>query len=166
MMDYDSQLRLQACLDGELEAREAAEFEARLTKDPEAQALLEELKMTRGVLAGFEAGVKLPESPEFFWSKIRREIEREPRHAAESRGASLFAGWRRWLAPAAGAVAAGMAALLLLAPSKKQGPEVETSLADAGAFTYYDFAARTTLVWLSYPAEEELAANEEGDTLE
>jgi anti-sigma factor RsiW len=164
MMDYESQLRLQACLDGELAAQEAAQFEERLANDPEAQALLGELRMTRTVLAGFEAGVKLPESPEFFWSKIRREIEREPRSVGDPRRGSLFAAWRRWLVPA-GAMAAGMAAVLLIGRSE-QGPETQTSLTDSGAFTYHDFAARTTLVWLSYPAEEELGGGEEADTLD
>jgi negative regulator of sigma E activity len=163
MMDYHSQLKLQAWLDGELAAREAAQLDERLAKDPEAQALLGELKMTRGVLAGFEAGVKLPESPEFFWSKILREIERQPRRVAPSRRASVFAGWQRWLAPL-GAVAATMAVVLLIARSE-QGPQTVTSLADSGAFTYHDFAARTTLVWLSYPADEE-AGGSQADTVE
>jgi anti-sigma factor RsiW len=162
MMDSDSQLKLQACLDGELAAQEVPHCEARLAKDPEAQALLAELKMTREVLAGFEAGVKLPEPPEFFWSKIQREIQREPKPVAASRRASLFAGWRHWLAPA-GAMAAATAALLLIA-RPDPGLKIETSLADSGAFTYYDFAARTTLVWLSYPADE--AEGREPDTLE
>ena len=42
MMDYDSQLKLQACLDGELAAQEVPELEARLAEDSEAQALLAE----------------------------------------------------------------------------------------------------------------------------
>jgi anti-sigma factor RsiW len=164
MMDYDSQLKLQACLDGELEAQEAPHIEARLATDPEAQALLAELKMTTAALAGLEAEVRLPESPEFFWSKIQREIARAPRPIAASRWASVFAGWRRWLVPAGATAAAVLAALLLAQP--KQGPETETSLADSGAFTYYDFSARTTLVWLSYPADDELASNQEPDALE
>ncbi len=162
MMDYDSQLKLQACLDGELAAQEVPDFEARLAQDPEAQALLTEPNMTRRVLAGFEAEVKLPESPGLFWSKIRREIQREPKPVAASRWAPVFARWQRWLVPG-GAMAAAMAAVLLIA-RPAQGPEIETSLADSGAFTYHDFAARTTLVWLSYPAED--VEGQEPDTLE
>lgn len=172
MMDYDSQLKVQARLDGELAAQEVPELEARLAEDSEAQALLAELEMTRGALAGFEAGVKLPESPELFWSKIQREIRREiqreiqrgPKPAGASRWASVFAGWQRWLAPV-GAVAGVMAAVLVIGRSER-APEVETSLADSGAFTYHDFAARTTLVWLSYPADNELVDSEEPDTLD
>ena len=161
MMDYDLQLKLQAFLDGELSAPEAAQLEARLAKDAQAQALLAELKMTTAALAGFETGVKLPEPPEFFWSKIRREIEREPKPVRASRWAPVFAGWRRWLAPA-GALAAGVAAALLVTRSEPT-PAVETSLADSGAFTYYDSPARTTLVWFSYPADEALVASREAE---
>jgi hypothetical protein len=32
--------------------------------------------------------------------------------------------------------------------------EVEFALADAGAFTYRDYSAGTTLVWFSYPADK------------
>jgi len=38
--------------------------------------------------------------------------------------------------------------------------EIETALADAGAFTYRDYSAGTTLVWLSYPADTEVAEND------
>jgi hypothetical protein len=31
---------------------------------------------------------------------------------------------------------------------------VEFALADAGAFTYRDYSAGTTLVWFSYPADK------------
>ena len=165
MMDYDLQLKLQAWVDGELTAREAAGLERRFANDPEAQGLAAELRMTSAALAGFEEGIMLPEPPELFWSRIRRQIELEPRRLAPRDREPLLAGWRRWLAPAA-ALAAGLAAVLLLARSDQQ-PHVETALADTGAFTYYDFPARTTLVWLSYPAEEEqAAASQEGETLD
>ena len=42
----------------------------------------------------------------------------------------------------------------------------ETALADPGAFTYRDYASGTTLVWLSYPAENELADDQEAYTVE
>ena len=162
MMDYDLQLKVQACLDGELPAQELPQFHARLAGDVEAQALLAELKMTAGMLAGLEEAIKLPQPPDFFWSKVQREIQRQPNPGAARGRASVFAGWRRWLVPA-GAMAAAMAAVLLTARPSQQ-PQVETSLADAGAFTYHDFDARTTLVWLSYPADD--AQSQEPDALE
>ena len=161
MIDYDLQLKLQAFLDGELRAQEVSQLEALLAKDAQAQALLAELKMTTAAMAGFETGVKLPESPEFFWSKVRREIERQPKPVAASRWAPVFAGWRRWLAPV-GALAAAVAAVLLITRAGPV-PAFETSLADSGAFTYYDSPARTTLVWFSYPADEALVASREAE---
>src|SRR6266702_2258506 len=74
MMDYDAQLKLQAYLDGELPEAEARAVATWLARDREAVALLAELRATRKALAGFEAGIRLPESGEFFWSKIQRAI--------------------------------------------------------------------------------------------
>ena len=44
--------------------------------------------------------------------------------------------------------------------------EIETALADSGTFTYRDYSAGTTLVWLSYPADTEVAENDEMGTVE
>src|SRR5579859_1055327 len=102
-MDYEAQLRVQAYLDGELPEGEARQVANRLAQDREAVALLAELRQTRQALAGFEAGIRLPESEEFYWSKIKRQIEREQPAEAPARAASLWAvRLRRWLMPAAG----------------------------------------------------------------
>ena len=77
MMDYDSQLKLQAYLDGELPENEAREVAGWVAKDREAVALLSELKATRQAMADFEIGIKLPESREFYLSKIARQIQVE-----------------------------------------------------------------------------------------
>jgi hypothetical protein len=44
--------------------------------------------------------------------------------------------------------------------------EAETALADAGTFTYRDFSARATLVWLTYPAENEVAGEDPIGTMD
>ncbi len=81
-MNEEQQLKLQAWLDRELPDAEARQVEAWIASDPEAARLRAELENTRHALAGFEAGVRLPETREFYWSKIAREIERqEPRPA-------------------------------------------------------------------------------------
>jgi anti-sigma factor RsiW len=169
-MDYDAQLRLQAFLDGELaeaEAREAAEWVAR---NREAAAMLEELRNTCNALAGSEEAIQLPESREFFWSKVQREIQRLEAPAPKSAPTSLFASWRRFLVPASGLALVFVAALWLIQPVGQSGRteagDIETSLADAGAFTYRDYSAGTTLVWLSYPADNEIAESDEMDTVE
>jgi len=157
MMDYDRQLKLQAYLDGELSEAEAREIGNWLARDREAVALHTELRNTRQALTGFEVGIELPESREFFWSKIEREIERQA--PPEPARHSWLAGWRRVLVPA-GAIAALALAALVVTKSGSEGTPLEASLADPGAFTYRDDSARTTLVWLSYPAENELADSE------
>ena len=73
-MNLEFELKLQALLDGELPEREAAEVEARVKADPQAQALLDELRMTTTALRGNELERALPETREFFWSKIERTI--------------------------------------------------------------------------------------------
>jgi anti-sigma factor RsiW len=156
MTDYDLQLKVQARLDGELSPRQARRLDAQLAQDPEAQALLAELQATTAALAAAGQDLKLPEDPQFFWSKIEREIQRQPLAVPSPWRASWLAKWR-WALPPAAALA-GLVAYLALRPVG--GPEMETALADTGAFTYHDFAAGTTLVWFSYPAEEEPADEE------
>lgn len=74
-MNAESMLKLQSWVDGELPEAEANQVAQWVANDREAQALAEELKMTRGVLAGNELSPALPESREFYWSKIERAIE-------------------------------------------------------------------------------------------
>lgn len=169
-MDDKTQLQLQAWLDGELPEAEARKVAAQAAQDREAAALAEELRHTRQALAGFEAGIRLPESREFYWSKIAREIER--REAAPPEPAPRefsFALLRRWLAPASALALVVIAGLLLVRPPAPAGrsaeAESETALADAGVFTYRDYAAGATLVWLSYPADNEVADGSDLGTL-
>lgn len=162
-MDTDIQLKLQAYLDGELPEAEAREMANLLARDREAVALHTELRNTRQALVGFEIGVELPESREFFWSKIEREIERLEPTASEPTPAPWFASLRRFLVPTAGIALLLMAGLLAFNPTSQRASEMET--ADSGAFTYHDDAAGATLVWLSYPAESEVANSGDSDTI-
>ena len=168
-MDFDAQLKLQAFLDGELPEGEASKVADWLARDREAAALLEELRNTRGAMAGFEAGVQLPESREFFWSKVQREIQRREAPAPKSAPTPLLALLRRFLVPASALAVILVAGAVLIRPA---GPfdhahtaGIETALADAGAFTYHDYSAGATLVWLSYPADNEVAENDELGTV-
>jgi anti-sigma factor RsiW len=169
-MDYNAQLKLQALLDGELPEAEAKEATNWLARDREAAALLEELRNTHAALAGFEAQVRLPESREFFWSKIQREIQRLETPTPTPTLVSLFGWCRRWLVPASAVAMVLTAGLVLTRPTGPLGhttaAEIETALADARAFTYRDYSAGTTLVWLSYPADNETADNDEMGAVE
>jgi len=162
--------QVSAFLDGELpegEAREAAEWVAR---DREAAAMLEELRHTREALAGFETGTQLPESREFFWSKVQREIQRRETPAPELARTPLFSVLRRFLVPASALALVFAATVMVIRPAGPlggtAGTEIETALSDSGAFTYRDYSAGTTLVWLTYPADNEDAESDEIGTLE
>lgn len=160
-MNEDQQLRLQAFFDGELPEKDAREVAAWVAREAPATDLLAELRNTRQALAGFEPGLKLPESREFYWSKIEREIRRLEPLPSVTRSASVFTLLRRFLVPAS-----AVAALVLIATvaglqwgrfGVSAAPETEMMSADAATFTYQDDANGTTLVWLSYPAEREFA---------
>jgi anti-sigma factor RsiW len=170
-MEHEAQLKLQAFLDGELPEAEANKVAQWLNQDRDAAALAAELRQTHDALAGFETGVRLPESREFFWSKIERDIRRSeaPRPVSEPAGISFLARLRRFLAPATAVALVVMAGLIVTrqdSSSLSSGAEMETALSDAGAFTYRDFNAGATLVWLSYPAENDLAGDDDIGTVE
>jgi anti-sigma factor RsiW len=168
-MDYDSQLKLQALLDGELPEVEASKVAQWLARDPEAAALSEELRNTRTALAGLETGIQLPESREFFWSKVQRDIQRLETPAAKPASVPLSALLRRFLVPASAIAMVVIAGVMLTRPGPSgltPAAEIETALADSGAFTYRDYSAGATLVWLSYPADTEVADNDEMGTVE
>ena len=169
-MDYDAQLKLQALLDGELSEAKASEVTESLAREREAAALLQELRNTRAALAGFETGIQLPESREFFWSKVQREIERLETPAPKPAATPLFALLRRFLVPASAIAVLVISVLVLNRPARPGGltpaAEIETALADSGAFTYRDYSAGTTLVWLSYPADTEAVDDDEMGTVE
>ena len=112
-MNNDLELKLQAWLDGELSAAEAEKMQRLASEDPEAGRLVAEL---RGVSSAFfqaEPKIVFPETREFYWSKIQRQIRREA--AVPPVRATSWAGYvRRWLAPVAGAGAVAAALLLAL----------------------------------------------------
>ena len=169
-MDWEAQLKLQAFLDGELPEAEAREMAGKLAGEPESAALAAELRQTRALLAGFEEGIRLPESREFFWSKIERGIAHAEKTAPASAANPWMARFRRFLVPATAMALLTIAGFVATRQNGSSylpgGGETETALADPGAFTYHDYASGTTLVWLSYPAENELAHDEEAVTVE
>jgi len=95
-------LKLQAWVDGELPASEAARVAELVRTDTAATALAAELRMTRSFLAGNEPEVTLPESREFHWSKIRRAIERAEAEPSARESLPWLAAVRRFLVPVSG----------------------------------------------------------------
>jgi anti-sigma factor RsiW len=152
MMDHDIELRLQAFLDAELEAGRTTEVTALLSRDPAARALFEELKTTKALLGANEPQVQVPESRDFYWSKIAREIQRRT-GADPTRRAPHPVAWLRWLIPVS---AVGLLALLLavsafLGSSTRfaTAPEIENALDDTSAISFHDASEGMTVVWVS-----------------
>jgi len=102
MMNDELILKLQAWVDGELPASEAARVAELVRTDTAAAALAAELRMTRGFLTGNEPEVKLPESREFHWSKIQRAIERAEAEPSARESLPWLAAVRRFLVPVSG----------------------------------------------------------------
>jgi anti-sigma factor RsiW len=155
-VNLESQLNLQAYLDGELPAGERRRVEASLAADAAARGLLAELEQTCRALKGNELPAPLGESREFYWSQIRRQIEHSERGDRPAASASGWSYLRRWLVPAAGVAATLLVLLVAVNPwAGGRGVAVETALTDSGALTYRDHARGITLVWFSYPGETE-----------
>src|SRR5256885_11825510 len=135
-MNRESALKVQAYLDGELNARERAKTEHLLQQDPSAQALASELKSTQQLLAAHQPVYSLPEPKDFFWSKVAREIDRVSAASAPSEAPARWAApaWLRWTIPAA--ACALIVSLLLLAKSPRtaplalSAPDTEEAIAD------------------------------------
>ena len=150
MIDQEFQFKLQALLDGELSDREAAEVQRRVAGDSQAGLLAAELKNTSATLKGNESELKLPESREFFWSKIEREIERQEKAlAADSRPVARHWWTLRRLAPV-GAIGAlcCLLILMLVQPGKSVAAgEMELASDDMGAYSFRDQQEKMTIVW-------------------
>jgi len=157
-MNEEQQLRLQAFLDGELPEREARAVAAWVESDPAAADLLVELKAIRQALAGSEPAVSLPESREFFWSRIARDIEAGERRETAAGPAGFR--WQHLLWPI-GATALCVAVVLLQNPFATTerpvasiAPDADTPIVEAmqpgsDATTYRNESDGTTLVWFS-----------------
>ena len=169
-MDFDTQLKLQSFLDGELPEDEAREVASMIARDEEARALHAELKNTRNAVKGSKTNVQLPESREFFWSKIERDIQRLEPAREEAPSVPLFERLRRLLMPVSAVAVIIMVGLLtynqVVLPGRTSSTETDMAMADSGAFTYRDYSSGMTLVWLPYPAENDLAQNNSPATIQ
>jgi anti-sigma factor RsiW len=161
-MNLEQQLKLQALLDGELPESEAREILAWTQRDSAAAALLAELRNTRAAMAKSGPHLSLPESREFFWSKIEREIQRLEPQAASAPKVSIFTVLRRLLLPASAVATVAIAVMIAHFNFLNNAPKavvedvadadtttVETTLANSDATTYRDASEGTTLVWFS-----------------
>jgi len=153
-MKFDQELKIQAYLDGELSPRESREVQAWLATDSEAQALLTELKLTRSALVGNEPEVKLPESREFYWSKIERQIEAEAPAEAAAR-IPFWLAWRRYFAPVAGVAIVAVLAVFSIRvvdvpeDANSYMAEVENLSEHSSSISFRSQSENMFVVWVS-----------------
>jgi anti-sigma factor RsiW len=164
-MDIETELKLQAYLDGELPEAEARQVAKLLAQDQEAVLLLGELRNTRQAIKGSEAIVQLPESREFYWSKIQREIERLDRPQRVEQKQPFIFRLQRFLVPVTGAVAVAVfLAITLFGNSGSTLGETELATEDMGAITFR--SEGMTTVWLYDRGDSELSDDLAPDSVE
>jgi anti-sigma factor RsiW len=175
-MNEDQLLQLQAWIDGELPEEEARRVQALLSTNPEAEAIVAELKTTKGFLAGNEPALRVPETREFYWSKISREIERTEAAEVATRtpapAPSWLLAWRRFLVPVSSlAMVAFLSVLSLnLYQRAQQDPlqhlvEVENLDETIGSISYKSQSENMFVVYL-YNKEQNTETEDDFDAFE
>lgn len=163
----NTELQLQALLDGELDAREVRGIEALLAQDAQSAALMQELKWTKGALVGIEAEVALPETREFFWSKVERAIAIEEKQAATVPAERSW--WLKFLYPATG-LAAMVAVMLVVSGGRTtDGADTESVPEDVNAISFRSESEKMSVVYVAdengnfSPVSEEVKNAPEAD---
>lgn len=153
-MTLETQLKLQAWLDGELPPADFRDVLRLVERNPQASALVRELQLTRQWLAAGESLRPVPETREFYWSQIARHLP--PRSLAATALGRPQPAWHRWLAWLAPSVAVlvllGVWLHPRLAPSQRAAvhpAEIETPPEDLGTFTFRSDTEQMTVVWVN-----------------
>ncbi len=157
MNENETELKVQALVDGELTGREAEDLRARIETDDGLRELHARLTVMRGLMTGAELPRTLPESGDFHWNKIAQSIEREERQAKHMARPASGANWLlRWVLPLAGI------ACLVLVLSLQQTTmpdldillgsdhELELSIEDIDVMTFNTGDDTMSVVWLDY----------------
>src|SRR3954466_179364 len=166
-MNQDQELKIQAYLDGELNEGEARQVEQLLASDVQAKDLAAELRITASYLKGNESQIALPETREFYWSKIAREIERQETVPAETPRLPFWVAWRRFIAPLAGVAAVTMLALVAMqfgGLGLDEGPnghlaEIENLSEHASSLSFRSQKENMFVVWV-YNKEQQSEESE------
>jgi hypothetical protein len=149
-MNQDLELKLQAWVDGELTDAEAKRIGNEIAGNAEAIALVASLHALKSAFEGNELSVTVPETREFYWSKIQRQIESEERTAARPVPARGKFAWQKWLAPVAGF---GSLACILFMAIRPIAPapfdEISATGEEMQSITYHDQTSGMTVVWLA-----------------
>ena len=159
-MNEQLQHRVQAWVDGELTEAEAGKVAEQVRLDPAVRALAENLRSFATVLREGEPVRPVPESRDFYWSRIREGIQRAERAAdrPEARSAPSPVRWLAWLLPLG---AAALAMIFFVRSPEAYGPGgtigsepslvghvVETPSDEVTSLTFYSAQDSMTVVWL------------------
>lgn len=154
-MNPETFLKLQAYLDNELPPAEAQKVAQWLEQDEPARAIYEELRSTKLLLAGSGLEMKVPETREFYWSKIEREIAGQPLVRTTAHWLALPNWCYRLAAPLAGAALLMVLAVFIFKPSiipqRIAGyfHEIDTPLEEDDAISFHSQEAGMTVVWIA-----------------
>ena len=139
-MKTEMLLKIQSWVDGCLSARESAEMERFMAANPDAQALAGELRMTKLAFVGNESAMTLPESREFFWSKVQREIARQEAAGVPVESAGFFVAgwWRKLLVPVTSVAGLALVAVLVTVATRTEdgSDQIESQLEGVSTVTY------------------------------
>ncbi len=107
-MNYEKKIKVQAWVDGQMPAHEAARVADWVETDSEARELAEELRSVKVLLQIGEKPVKVEDSREFYWAQIARRIDSkdatDPK--ADVVGSTTWIEWcQQWLIPVGGLAA-------------------------------------------------------------
>lgn len=143
----NTELKLQALLDVELDVRETREVETLLAQDARSAALMQELKWVKTAVAGNEAELKLPESREFYWSKIQRTIAVEDSRAAAAPAERVW--WLKFLYPVSG-LAAMVAVLFVVSGGRtSDGADTESVPEDVNVVSFRSESEQMSVVYVA-----------------
>jgi anti-sigma factor RsiW len=154
-MNLEQQLELQAYLDGELPGHDAQRVAGWLAKEESAQSLLAELRMAKTALTSNEPERAVPESREFYWSKIERALAR-PEPAQAKPTPTWLLTWRKYLMPAAGVAVVALLAVSTARFSNLTGldeltrhfAEVENLSEQFSSYSFRSHAENMFVVWV------------------
>lgn len=148
-MKTETCLEIQAYVDGELDAARRATVESLCSTDPAARRLLEDLASFRDCVQGHEPEFSVPETREFYWSQIQRQLK-SPAAPAPAQ-ISPWLNWVRWLVPVAGLAA--VAYLIALprseAPASRTLASVSPASMEASSVVYRSEADGVTVHWIN-----------------
>jgi len=159
MNENETELNVQALVDGELTGAEADALRGRIEGDDALLELHDRLTALRGLMAGAEMPCALPEPGDFHWSQISKAIEQEDRQAKRlAKPASGTGSLLRWVTPLVGL---GCILLLLTSPSRHNGPpdlgillssdhELELSADEIDVMTFNTGDDNMSVVWLDF----------------